>query len=306
MKERKGLNRLLIIVISACLVLLSYFSIIRNNFADAQKTGVFLKQSNTYYYVASILKAEVKDKLPENIQNNILKNAVANKLVDVIVTPEVVEKISQPAIKAAYRVAKTPTEIVGDQVVINTAQYKSQITEQIKQYNLPETVDNVSDSIISAVPAQLKIVDLKERPNSILGYIIRARALFDRIDTTINVLWWVIAVGGIALVLINLRMVKRLFSSFAWAFATSGIFMIVGSFVLPYLIRYLVPKSTDPLVGDYVNGMVNELLKQVFVLSRAPAFWYIVVAAFFYAGYKLLPLDKFQKWFDKTAGLKRK
>lgn len=283
-----GWNRFLLILLTILLVVCTYATVLRDNFLTGAKAFVFLKEAKVFVTTAEIVKSEISAKLPDSIKNNYIKQAIANKLLDIIVTPENVAKVAEPGIDAAYKLAKAPTDIENNKVVLDTTQYKKQASEYIPGLQLPKVIIDEANDLINAVPNDLTIVDLQKRPNSVLATFIRIRDLMRTINDVTNVLWILTVVNLLALVLVNIKSMGRFLHSLGWSFGVAGSIIVVGSYILPPITTAVVPQSTDPVIGNAMNTLVSNITNQYFVLTRGYGWLLIIIAVFACLAYWLI------------------
>lgn len=292
-----GWNRFLLITLTFLLVLCTYATVLRDNFLTAAKAYVFLKEAKVFVVTADIVKSEINAKLPESIKDNYIKNAVVAKLLDIVVTPENVAKVAEPGINAAYRLAKAPTDIENNKVVLDTSQYKTQASEYIPSLGLPKVITEAANDLIAAVPAELTLVDLEKRPNSLLATFIRIREMMKTINDIANVLWVITIINLLALVVVNLKSLGRLLHSLGWSFGVAGSLIVVGSYIFTPIIGAIVPQSTDPVIGNSMNTLVNNITAQYFVLTRGYGWLFIIIAAVACLAYWLVNTKRAKELF---------
>lgn len=283
-----GWNRFLLILLTILLVVCTYATVLRDNFLTGAKAFVFLKEAKVFVTTAEIVKSEINNKLPASIKDNYIKNAIVSKLLDIVVTPENVAKVAEPGINAAYKLAKAPTEIENNKVVLDTSQYKKQASEYIPGLQLPKVITEAANDLVNAVPDNLTIVDLQKRPNALLATFIRIRDVMRTINDITNVLWVLTVINLLALVIVNLKSLGRLLHSIGWSFGVAGSIIVVGSYIFPPITSSVIPQSTDPVIGNAMNTMVNNITYQYFALTRGYGWLLVVIAAFACLAYWLI------------------
>ena len=283
-----GWNKFLLILLTVLLVLGTYATVIRDNFLTGAKAFVFLKEAKVFVSTAEIVKSEINAKLPASIKDNFIKQALVGKILDIVVTPENVAKVAEPGINAAYKLAQAPTDIEGNKVVLDTSKYKQQASEYIPSLQLPKVVTDAANELVKSVPNDLTIVDLEKRPNSILATFIRIRDMMRTINDITNILWVLTLINLIALVVVNLKSIGRLLHSLGWSFGVAGSVVVVGSFIFPPIMSSVIPQSTDPVIGNAMNTMVNNIIYQYFVITRGYGWLLVVIAALACLAYWLI------------------
>lgn len=304
-KIHTGWLRFLGGILVVALILCSYMSIIQANFSTAAKTVVFLREAKVLDNGADIIKAEVNDKLPEKVKNNFIQNAIAQKLLDIIVTPENLSKVAEPALKLAYQVTtKAPTEIQNNQVVLNTQQYKDQASQFINNSKLPDVLNQPIDAIISATPNQLTLVsNVKDSPSNPLVIMIQLRNALRVINTSVTLLWWVIILDILAIIALGWREYRRLLHVTTWTFGIAGLFLTIGSWVFPPVLLLVIPQSTDPVIGSQLNELMANVINFLFNASRSYGLLFVLIAVI---AYVLKRFDLIAKAVDLSKHLWKK
>jgi len=295
-----GWNRLLIFVLALALLSIGYLSVVQNTFASAGSLQTFLRDAKAFNYTADIVQAEISDRLPQKIKDNVIEQALIAKFMDFVITPENVERLADPGIKIIYKTANTPTSIINNKVVIDTTTYKTQASNYIASLKLPDAITQPGQDLVGSVPTQLTLVDITKHPNSPLALLIRMRNGLRTVHTILIVSWWVTVISLLVLVLLNLHNLQRLCKSLAWGFGIPAVVIIVGSWLFPVLIAILGPKSTDPIIGDSTNGLVNSLITNAFAATRNFGFICLVIAVITGLIYTFVPMHKTQAQLDAT------
>ncbi len=292
--EKTAKNRLLILVVTLALLVCAYLGQINNIFKSPENLNAFLQSAKTYSYTADIVKAEISDRLPQKIKDNFIQNALISKFMDFVITPDNVSKVAEPGLKVVYKVSQQPTEIVNNKVVVDTANYKSQASSYISGLKLSDVLNQSINELINSVPNQLTIVDLDKRPNSALAALIHARDYLKASHTAMVVSWWILALGLVLLLLINLRNFKRMFKSLSWGFGLAGGIIVIGSWVFPSLFSAFGPKSSDEVIGESLNGLINSIFYTYHSQLRNFGVVCLIIAVIAGLTYMFVPLQKFQ------------
>lgn len=293
-----GWNRLLVLIFSLALLCIGYLSVVQNTFASASSLQNFLRDAKAFNYTADIIQSEISDKLPQKIKDNVIEQALIAKFMDFVITPENVERLANPSIQIIYKTANTPTSIINNKVVIDTTTYKAQASSYIASLKLPDAITQPGLDLVGSVPTQLTLVDITKHPNSPLALLIRVRGGLRTIRTVLTVSWWVAAAALFLVLVLNLHNIKRLCKSLAWGFGVPAVVIVVGSWVFPVLIAVLGPKSTDPVIGESTNGLVNSLVTNAFAATRNFGFICLVIAIIAGLVYTFVPLHKPQAQLD--------
>lgn len=297
--EHKGWNRLLILIVSIALLSIGYFTVIQNTFVSAEKLLVFLRGAKAFNYTADIIKAEISDKLPQKIKDNVIETALIGKFMDFVITPENIDKLAEPGLKIVYKAADTPTSVQNNKVIIDTATYKNQASSYISGLKLADAFSQPAQDLISSVPAQLTLVDATKNPNaSPLVMFLHIRDALRTVGTILLVSWWTVVIGLLIVLVLNLRNLKRMSKSLAWVFGIPAVIVVVGSWVFPVLIEVFAPKSSDPIIGESTNGLVNSIVTNLFAATRTFGFVCLILAIVFTLIHLFLPMQKIQAQLD--------
>lgn len=297
-KKHSGWNRLVALVITISLIIVCYGGALLSNFGTAAKLQNFLHESKSFSYTADIIKAEISDRLPQKIKNNVIELTLINKFMDYIITAENIEKLAQPGLRLTYKAADTPTSIQDNKVVIATATYKDQAISYINGLGLADALKEPANSLISSVPQELTLIDNSKHPNNPLMVLIRVRDSLRLVHNVVDVLWWVIPIGFVIVLLLNLRNLRRLSKTLAWIFGTPAVFVLLGSWLFPALVGVFGARNTDPVIGDQVNGLINSAASYLFATTRNFGLVCLVLSAIFTLIYIFLPLQKVQHQLD--------
>jgi hypothetical protein len=271
---------------------------VQNAFATSDKLLIFLKEAKAFNYTADIVKSEISDKLPQKIKDNVIESALISKFMDYVITPDNVEKLAGPGLKLVYKAADTPTSIVNNKIVIDTTTYKSQASSYIGGLKLADALAQPANELINSVPTQLTLVDNNKHPNNPLELLIKLRNGLRTVNTILVYTWWTLAITLLIILLLNLRNLKRLFKSITWSFAIPAVFIIVGSWLIPALISVFGPKSSDPVIGDSTNGLVNSIVTNLFSNTRTFGIVCLVIAIIAGLIYYFVPMQKVQDQLD--------
>src|SRR5579871_3596091 len=117
------------IIISILLILfITYTSMLLHNFSTPETTNDFFRNSNTYYYVAEIVKTDIRNHYPMQLRNNVIQLTLADTLLNVIVSPTLVEHLALPVIRVRTRIAHLPLSFAEHNIVLNTSQYTQNVS----------------------------------------------------------------------------------------------------------------------------------------------------------------------------------
>lgn len=298
MKQFGIFNTILVVCLFLVLLVFPFFKIINANFKDAPSMLNFLSKANVYNNASQILKLEVQDYYPKSIKNNFVLYGLANKLVDYVVTPNLVEKVAQPAVKLSVAFAKSPTSIVSNKVVVATAPYKSQALSTVNELGLPKILVRVATLAVSSVPQRLTLVNLEKHPNSPLAMIIRARTILQHNETFLVLTSFAMLFLWIVLIVYNMRHIKKLFEAIWIALGSAFVIVLILSFLIPLVVSWNLPGDVGNL-GLAQNALVIDVVNYFIMELRNIIWWYAGFAIISFAIWKFIKFEKIQVKIDK-------
>lgn len=282
-----GWTKLLAVIASIAIIVCTYGTVLRDNFATAAKLVVFMKNAQTFVHISDAVKAEVSANLPQSVKDNFLQNALAEKLLDVIVTPENVAKVAEPLLTATYKVAdKTDATIKNDNVIIESGKYKTQASKFVSDSKLPQVLTDPLNSLINSVPNDIKIVDGQKNPDSPLLLMVKLRMAFQKLNAVVNVLWWVIILSLLGIVALNWRNYRSVLRSIGLSLGITGLIITIGSWMFAPVMLIFLPQSTDPVIGNTLNQATADIINQYFLLTRPYGFFLLIVGVVLYVLYR--------------------
>lgn len=290
-------GRLLLITLTILLILCTYLTILRNNVSTGANAFVFLKEAKVFVVTTDIVKAEIAERLPDDIKKNYIKNTVASRLLDVIITPESVAKVAEPSINAAYRVAKEPTKISNNQVVLETDKYKNQALEFIPTIQLPGAITDVANRLVGSIPDQLTLIDLQKRPNSILATFIQIRDTIRTISNIVNILWVLVVVNILLLIAVNIKTPGRILRTISWVLGVTGLVIVIGSYIFAPIINIIFLQNIDTISGNSLNTLTSNIANHYFLLTRGYGWLYIATAVVAYIAFWFISSERPKELF---------
>lgn len=298
MQSYNTLYKFAVAISIVTLFIISYATILVNNFKTPETTSDFFKNSNTYYYLAEIVKTDIRSKYPPDLRSNVIQLTAADALLNFIVTPNLVERISLPVLRVRARVAQLPLSFAGNNLVLNTQQYTQQLSSTLSSLNLPTTINDAAQKLIASVPSEITLVDTQKNPNSILATITQTRILFEQIQTILRIAWVIFIIALVTLFVINLKFLQRLMRGLLWLFASCGIIILLLSFIAPALAN-LLPSNPNPIDGALKDSLVNNMVTYYFSSTRTLSLVYILLAIGFYLLYRFLPYPTIMQWENR-------
>jgi len=286
-KSHKFWNKLILILLAVLLVLASYMTILRDNFASGAKTYLFLKEARAYENIADLAKIEIRSNLPENIKNNFVKRAVVEKIMEIVITPENVSKVAEPGLIALYKLSDKAASLAGEKIVIDTAEFKKQANEYLPALGLPAGFTEATNDFVKAVPNQITIIDVDKNPNSPIAAFVKIREAYKGLNTATNVLWVLIITALAALVAINIRAGQKILSTITWSFGVAGGLMLAMSYAITPIVVSIIPQNPSPAINSATTNLVADALDYFLMVSRSYG-WTMIVIALLALGSKLL------------------
>ena len=286
-KEHRGWTRFLAIIAAIAILVCTYSTVLRDNFATAAKLVVFMRNANTFVHISSAIKAEVSENLPTSVKDNFLQNALAQKLLDVIVTPENVAKVAEPILTTTYKVAdKADAQIKNNNVVIESGKYKTQASKFVNDSKLPPVLSEPLNSLINSVPGDITVVDGQKNPDSPLLLMVKLRMAFQKLDALVTILWWVIILSLVGIVALNFRNYRAILRTTGLTLGISGLIVTIGSWMFAPITLLFVPQSTDQVIGNTLNQATTDIINTYFTLTRPYGFFLLLVGLVFYLIYR--------------------
>jgi hypothetical protein len=285
--QHHGWTRVLAVLAAVAILLCTYATVLRDNFATAAKAYVFMRNAQTFVHISDAVKAEVSENLPQSVKDNFLQNALSEKLLDIIVTPENVAKVAEPILTAAYKVVdKTDAQVKNNNVVIESGKYKSQATKFVSDSKLPPVLSEPLNSLINSVPGDIKIVDGQKNPDSPILMLVKLKAAFQKLNTIVAVLWWIIVLSLAGIVALNYRNYRAILRISGLVFGISGLIITIGSWMFAPVALLFVPQSTDKVIGDTLNQAIADIINSYFNLTRPYGFFLVLLGLALYLLYR--------------------
>lgn len=263
-------------------------------FASPESIQNHLSQSGLYADIANLVKFRVDQRLEERLQDRIVLRALSERLLDAVVTPEFIQEYSKPLFTVGQKIIEKDLELANNKVVVDTAKYKDRIENELAQRQIPELIVPYVENIVAAVPDKLQLVDLNERPNSILGYLTKAEVWYGRITATNTIAWFLAIASAILLIIINSDALRRLCKLLFPAYIIPGIIVFVGSFLFPYI----VVLNTDVQTNIYLNKLISNAVYYFFELTRNPSYILLVLGGIFFLLSRWSYMDNLQDKLD--------
>lgn len=299
MKSFGVLTMFLTVLLALTLFVLSFSSVIHKNFKNVPNMLTFLQNARVYDNVSSIVRLEIQSYYPGIIKRNILLSGMADKLVDTVVTPNTVASVAAPALRLSVKFAQAPTAIVDKKVVVATASYKQQVVQALNNFGLPQFVVVNAKLVIDAVPAQLTLVNLEKRPNSILGMIIRIRTFLQYNQAAYQISWMVLIALVLILFLDTIHRIRDFFAALLWAFGSIGVLLVIVYMIRYWVMGLFLPATDDAITiaqTTLVTDAVSYLLREV----RNIGVIYVAIAVVSFGIWRLVSFEKLQPKINRV------
>lgn len=292
----KWLLPITIAVLTVSLLVVPYLSIFKSTFTNSNNTIAFLEQSSTFDYTSQIIKSEVEARLPQKVQQNLIERSIVNKLTDLIVTPKLVQNITEPVIKVGIKRlnGNQVLTLQNNNVQLDLEPYKQNLSSYVDSFKLAEGINSTINSFITSVPSSITIVNGQENPDSVLIKLVKMRESYGNIIQSYTVFVVLIVISLVSLLVLLFREPQRLFRVLAKIFAISGVVVLILSYIAPALISNLIPTNLSENSGSEISQLINSLVSHFFELSRGFVWYYIGISL----------VACLVAWYFKTFGIK--
>lgn len=280
-QPNKWLVRIAIILLCISIFLLPYLTVTKSLITNAQNTINLLKKAKTFEYTAEIAKSEIQSRLPEKVKQNLIEQSIINKIVDVIITPQLIQNISEPAIKLAIKQLQEDPKLSleNQKIELDVSPYKQNLGNYVSSLGLPDGIKESANNFSQSLPDKIAIVDIDKNPNNPLLILIKLRRLYNNILLANNILWVVLAISALSLVALLYKNVLRLGKLVGKSLVVVGIIVIIFSYLTPPALSLFVPNNLTESSGSEVAALINELDTQYFAMTQVYGWWYIGIGA---------------------------
>jgi hypothetical protein len=300
-KTYSGWNRLLLTIVTIVLIIASYLTVFRNNFANGAKAYLFLKQSQAIENITELTKVEIRSNLPESIKGNFIKNALVNKVIDVVITPENVAKVAEPGIINLYKLSNKAADLATKKIEFDTTTFKAQTEQYLPKLGLSESVTSTTLDFVKSIPDNVIIVNVEKQPNSPIAIFMKIRNAYQGINTATNVLWIVVLLGLVGVIVINRKSFSRILSSIYWSTGIAGAFVLISSYIIPPVANSFLPSTGNQAESSAISNLINGLIQNYFNLVRGFAWLYIIIAALALLIHFLINSEKVKETYKDVA-----
>ena len=295
----RGWNRALIALLSILLVFAGAITLLRDNLINASKAYLFLKESKAFESIAEITKESIRSNLPDKVKQNFVEKAIIEKVMDLVITPENVAKIAEPGLKTLYSASGKLADLAEQQIVYNTLPIKEQAQKYLPGLGLPPAFSEATVQLVKAVPDEIKILDAKNNPNSPLNFFLKVRNAYRVLDSTANILWIMIVVNLVGILLLNIKLIARLFRSLGWAFGIAAAATLIISWIAPEILKLFLAGGTTASEQS-INELVINLGQSYFSMLRGYGWLYLLISALSTAIYYLISSEKVSELIKNT------
>ena len=156
---------------------------------------------------------------------------------------------------------------------------------------LSKAFNDASDQFINSVPDEIKVLDVKNNPNSPLAIFLKIRNAYRTLSTVADILWILLVVNLLAMIALNIRNISRLLRSLAWGFGVAGVLTLLLNYLTPKLVSLFMGGANDA-ISQGINNLTDGIVIHYFELISSYAWLYIAIAVVAAAGYFLLESKK--------------
>lgn len=278
-QPNKWLVRVAILLLSISLLLIPYLTVAKSLITNAQSTINLLQKAKTFEYTAEIAKSEIQNRLPEKVKQNLIEQSIINRIMDAIITPQLIQNISEPAIKLAVKQLQEDPKLSleNQKIELDVAPYKQNLSNYVSSLGLPDGIKQSAENFSQSLPDKFAIVDVEKNPNSPLLMLIKLRSLYNNILLANNIVWIALALSALALIALLYQQLLRLAKLASRSLVTVGVLVIVFSYLTPPTLSLFVPSNLTESSGTEVAALINELDAQYFAMTQVYGWWYIGV-----------------------------
>lgn len=261
--------------------------------SSTETVDMHLQQSGLYADTAVLVKDRIGDRLERRFPDKPVALALSDRLLDAIVTPQFIQKQSQRALPWAQKIVAQPLDIQNNRVVVDTTGYKEKATAELAGRDIPDLLQTPIQNLVESVPNQLTLVNMRERPNSVIAFLTKAKMFYGHVETWYTISLSVAVLTGLLLVLINFFQLRIFFKYIAIAYLTTGGIILLGSYAFPYMI---VAFNTGR--DQIINSMVSHATYYYFQLTRSSSITLLIIGGISFLLYKLAFINKVQDAID--------
>jgi len=283
-------------ILSITLFTTPYLNVTRTTLSSAENTMAFLKDSGSFNYTSEIIKNEIESRLPASVQQNIIERSLINKLIDLVITPQLLESISNPVVKVQIALLQRDTNNItlkDNKLELKLEPYKQSLLGYSASFNLPPGVQSSVTEFAHSLPNTITVVDGNKNPNSPVITAIKIKSYYTTLMQAAVVMWYVFAIALLVLIGLLYKDLRKLFRIYAKAFGVLGVVVLSLSYIAPPGLNLLVPNNLTEASGPEIAQLIGGLNTHFFVLTRAYGWWYLVVAV----------VSTILAWYFKTFGL---
>ncbi|MDQ5943706.1 MAG: hypothetical protein QG675_474 [Patescibacteria group bacterium] len=278
-QPNKWLVRVAIVLLSISFLLLPYLTVAKSLVTNAENTINLLEKSRAFEYTAQIAKSEIQNRLPEKVKQNLIEQSIINRIMDAIITPQLIQNISEPAIKLAIKQLQEDPKLSleNQKIELDVSPYKQNISNYVSSLGLPDGIKESASNFSQSLPDKLAIVDVEKNPNSPLLVLIKLRGLYNNILLANNIAWAVLAISAISLIALLYKNALRLSKLLAKSLIIVGSLVVVFSYLTPPSLSLFVPNNLTESSGSEVAALINSLDAQFFAMTQVYGWSYIAI-----------------------------
>lgn len=274
-KNKKGLKVLLLVLIGFLVISLGLLNNFKNSIATPEKAFIFLKDSQAFNNISDLTKAQIRQNYPEDVKNNFLKKALVEKTMDLIVTPQNIENVSQPAIKTLYRATARANKLSRETIIVNTASFKDQANSYLPTLGLPDQFESATSDFIKSVPDKVVILDPNSQKNTVFSVLVSISKAYRTVNTLSDIALAGLLISFVLLILLYVKNLKSIFKPISITLFVSAVITGLISYFAPSLISLFIPSVQSPEIASASNNLIMGILKNFFG-NYSSYFWLLV------------------------------
>lgn len=288
------------LTIEALLIALLVFGgVILYYFSSVASLNTVLKNSNSYESIAEISQTKLRNLIPDDIKTDPLAYGVINWGITRFVDESLITKLSEPTLNLVVKLAQTPTTIQGSNIVLDTTKYKTNLTADIEGLNIPQRLKDAGTKYVSAIPQSLNVVNLNNRPNSILAKIIRLRDKIRNLKDIVIVLSLMVVSLAILIGVWSKESLNRAIRNLSLTVTISGAVTILLSGIVALVTKYVPPYPGGTILDGQINGLVANL-SYYYLTDTAKWGLILLVVGFVFFFFTIDRVQlKIKEWYNK-------
>lgn len=256
----KFLRKLLILVLSLCLIGLAGSLAIVQTLGSSTKLNALIRQAGFYDNAKQVFINQFDQllNLPSDTDKAKLKT-----IIDRSISPSDIEKSVEPVLIDVVAWLNTGPDVSAPKLVINFGQLREKITAGVESAYNQTTASEIIFVLTGQVSDQIVIpLGGSEQTKNIISPETVKQIKYSYIFMK-NIQWLLIGLVialTVLLMLMHLKQGRRKLQKPAWAFFNAGASIVVTSYLLPY---FLTNDNAETSLGNVVPGFIRALTFEV-------------------------------------------